>query len=489
LWICVPLAFALSSVAARAAEPPGTAPAATATAASAPAVSPAEAPPGEQPPAGGAPATGPLSVHIGDSDITLGGFMDMTAIFRSTNTGNGLGTNFSNFPFKQNATGTAPNPPGNLTESRFSAQNSRITLLATSKVGSANLRGYIEADFLGNTAQNLNITSNSNGLRMRLYWAQYQQGKFEFLAGQSWSFLVPNRNGLSPMPGDLFYSQDIDTNYQMGLTWGRVPGFRFIAHASDVVTAGVALENPQQYVGSATVLPNNFFINEVDNGSGSSAVGSSSPVPNPFMDVIGKVALDPKTGKTHQHIDAAFLVSEFKTFNPANSNTYNKTGYGGSVNAIVEPVANFRLIATNFISNGGGRYIANTNIPDFIVNPDFSLSNAKSWSGIYGAEITSHNTLLWGYWSIAHADQNTTLDLDGKRPIGYGVTNSQAANKHIKEATVGFTQTFFRDPKIGGMQLMFQYSYLTREPYSVPPGSDSEATMHMVYVNVRYILP
>ena len=109
--------------------------------------------------------TSPLAIHIGDADLLPGGFMDMTAIFRSTNTGNGLGTNFSNFPFTQVVTGgnVVNNPVGNLSETRFSAQNSRLTLQATSKVGSANLKGYVEADFLGNTAQNLNITSNSNG--------------------------------------------------------------------------------------------------------------------------------------------------------------------------------------------------------------------------------------------------------------------------------------------------------------------------------------
>src|SRR5262249_56069407 len=178
------------------------------------------------------------------------------------------------------------------------------------------VKGYIEADFLGNTAQNLNITSNSNGLRMRLYWVQYQQGKFEFLAGQSWSFLVPNRNGLSPMPGDLFYSQDIDTNYQMGLTWGRTPGFRVIAHATDTVALGLALENPQQYTGGGVVLPTGFVGGEVDTGSGGGNVGSSSPTPNPYPDIIGKVALDPKTGATHQHIDAPARVPALQTFHP-----------------------------------------------------------------------------------------------------------------------------------------------------------------------------
>jgi hypothetical protein len=448
---------------------------------------------GEQ--GGGVPSS-PLAIHVGDADLLIGGFMDATAIIRSTNTGNGLGTNFSNFPFTTviSSGNPVPSPTGNLSETRFSAQNSRITLQATSKVGGASLKGYIEADFLGNTAQNLNITSNSNGLRMRLYWVQYQQGKFEFLAGQSWSFLVPNRNGLSPMPGDLFYSQDVDTNYQMGLTWGRTPGFRFVAHATDTVTAGVALENPQQYTGGGVILPAGFVGGEVDTGSGGGNVGSSSPTPNPYPDIIGKVALDPKTGATHQHIDAAVLVSGFKTFNPTTNTSFTQTGYGGSVNANVEPVKNFHLIATNFFSKGGGRYIANTGIPDFIVNPDFSLSLAKSWSGIYGAELTVQQTLLYGYYSIAQVDQNTTFDTNGK-PIGYGIppsanaSNSQATNHKIQEGTFGITQTFFRDPKIGGMQLMLQYSYLKRTPYAVPSGTPSDAKTNMVYVNVRYLLP
>ena len=144
-------------------------------------------------------------------------------------------------------------------------------------------------------------------MRLRLYWVQYTSGKFEFLAGQSWSFLTPNRNGLSPMPGDLFYSQDVDTNYQMGLTWGRTTQFRFIAHASDIVTAGVSIENPEQYVGSAVVLPAAFTAAEVD--AGASNVGSASAVPNAYPDVIGKIAFDPKTGNTHQHIDAAVVLS------------------------------------------------------------------------------------------------------------------------------------------------------------------------------------
>lgn len=431
----------------------------------------------------------PLAIHVGAADLLIGGFMDMTSITRSSATGNGIGTNFSNFPFSSSVAG--PNPAANLSETRFSAQNSRLTLLATSKVGSASLKGYLEADFLGNTNQNLNVTSNSDGLRLRLYWAQYQQGKFEFLAGQSWSFLVPGRTGLSPMPGDLFYSQVVDTNYQMGLTWQRVAGFRFIAHPSDTVAVGVALENPQQYVGGAVVLPKAFTgccLFQVDQGA--AAIASSSPVPNPYPDFTFKVALDPKSKSgIHQHIDAAFFFRGFKTYNPTTDTSFSKTGYGGSVNFVVEPVKNFRLIATNFFSDGGGRYIANTGTPDFIVNPDFSMSLVKAWSGIYGTEITVKNTLVYGYYSVDRVTQNTTLDADGKTPIGYGVPGSTAANQNINEFTIGLTETLFRDAKIGGMQLMLQYSNLKRTPFSVPTGTPSDAKLNMFYLNVRYILP
>jgi hypothetical protein len=430
--------------------------------------------------------TSPLTIHIGDSDVTIGGFMDATSITRSTNTGNGLGTSFGSIPFTTTATG-APNPAGNLSETRFSSQNSRLTLQATSKVGGASLKGYVEADFLGNTSTNLNVTSNSDTLRLRLYWAQYTQGKFEFLAGQSWSMMTPNRTGLSPVPGDIFYSQDVDTNYQSGLTWGRELGFRFVAHATSAVTAGLALENPQQYIGGAVVLPAAFPAAEVDNGA--SAIGSASAVPNPYPDIIGKIAFDPKTGKTHQHIDAAVLVRGYKTFNPADSTTATATGTGESVNVVIEPVRNVRLIATNFFSNGGGRYIANENIPDFIVNGDQSLSLVKSWSGIYGLEVQPKNTLLYGYYSVVRADELTGFDVNGTTRIGFGIPGSQSANHKVNEITVGLTQTFFRDPKFGGMQLMIQYSNVERTPFSVPVNTPSSAKMNMVYVNVRYLLP
>jgi len=432
------------------------------------------------------PPTSPLAIHVGDADLLIGGFMDATVVMRSTGTGNGIATSFGSIPFSRTATG-ANNPAGNLSETRFSAQNSRLTLQATSTFGSARVKGYLEADFLGNTATNLNVTSNANTLRMRLFWGQYTRGTFEFLAGQSWSLMTPNRQGLSPMPGDIFYGQVVDTNYQSGLIWGREMGFRFIAHPSSRVTAGVALENPQQYVGGAVVLPASFPASEVETGAG--AVGSSSGVPNRYPDIIGKIALDPRTGRTHQHIDAAVLIRGYRTYNPATDADHSATGTAGSINVALEPVPNVTLIAMNYFSSGGGRYIANENIPDFIVNADHSMSLVKSWSGIYGAEVTAKKSLLYGYYSVAHADPLTAFDANGTTPIGFGVTGSQSANHIVEEFTAGLTQTFVKDARIGGMQLMLQYSKVRRTPFAVPVNTPATAATNMVYVNVRYILP
>ena len=439
------------------------------------------------------PPTSPLAIHVGDADLLIGGFLDMMSVTRSTNTGNGIATNFGGIPFKTTATG-APNLTGNLSETRFSAQNSRLTLQATSKMGGMNVKGYIEADFLGNTSTNLNVTSNSNGLRMRLYWAQVTMGKFEFLAGQSWSMMTPNRNGISPAPGDIFFSQNADTNYQAGLVWARTPGFRFILHPSGTLTAGVGLENPQQYVGSAVVLPAAFPAGQVDQGT--SNLGASSPVPNRFPDFIGKIALDPKMAKLHEHIDAAFLVRSYRTFMPSTSTKSSKTGTAGSINVSLEPgVPNVHIVLMNYFSDGSGRYIANTNLPDFIVNPDGSMATVSSWSGIYGAEANVKKSLIYGYYSRAQADPKTTFDANGTTVIGFGVPNSQSANHKVEEDTVGLTQTLLRDPKFGGLQIWLQYSHVKRtvfsSPQALPTGTlpGNVAKTNMFYVNFRYILP
>jgi len=421
------------------------------------------------------PAASPLQFRVGDTTIQVGAIVDGMTVGRSTATGNGIATSFGTIPFGNT-------PQGNLSELQMSAQNSRLSVLASGALGSMTVKGFIETDFLGNAPNALQVTANSNTPRMRLAWAQVLTGDFEFVGGQAWSMLTPNRRGLSPLTGDVFVSQNIDLNLQMGLTWTRAMQFRFIAHPSDTLTAGVALENPEQYVGSAVVLPASFPTFEVDNGS------VTNQTPNRFPDVIGKVAFDPKTGKTRQHVEAAVVLRGFKTYNPATQTKFSTTGTGVEAAGSFEVVPNFRILASGFWSDGGGRYIANVNGPDFIVNPDASQTLVGSRSTLAGAEYTYQRTVAYGYFSYASFDQTVTTDADGK-PIGYGIAGSTAANHTLHETTLGVTQTLFRDARVGALQVLGQYSNVARTPFSVPNGSPSHATTNMIFIDVRYILP
>src|SRR5579871_2019912 len=188
------------------------------------------------------PKDSPLSFHIGGADFTPGGFLDLTAFWRSTNAGTGYGTNFFSIPY-------ANTFPGQITETRFTAENSRLSLKAADRFKGTDVIGYVETDFHGNDPANLNVSSNSSTMRLRQYWVDVKTGKWEVLGGQAWSWLTPNRVGLSAAPSDVFYSLAMDANYQVGLTWTRAPQVRGIFHPNSHWGLGVALENPDQFIG------------------------------------------------------------------------------------------------------------------------------------------------------------------------------------------------------------------------------------------------
>src|SRR5581483_1628679 len=158
------------------------------------------------------PKNSPLSFRIGAADFTPGGFVDFTSVFRTTNTGNVVGTNFNLIPFNNTI-------QEHLTEFRMSAQHSRLSMKVNTNYGENKIAGYVEADFNGNDPANVFVSTNSHTNRLRLYWVDLKRGKWEILGGQSWSLLTPNRVGISPDPNDVFSTRNMDTNYQVGLAW------------------------------------------------------------------------------------------------------------------------------------------------------------------------------------------------------------------------------------------------------------------------------
>lgn len=432
----------------------------------------------------------PLSISIGNAQFTPFGFVDATLYGRSTNVGSGIGTNFGGIPFENTAA-------SHLSEVNFSAQNSRIGFRVDSTVHGARVLGYFEGDFLGSQPGNAFVTSNSNTFRMRNVFVDIRKGKFEVLAGQDWSLATPNRNSLSPLPSDIFYTQNMDTNYQAGLVWSRQMQFRFTLHPTDNFAVALSLENPQQYIGgsgglsaSAVALPSalaSSVASEFNTG------GNGSSVPNLYPDIIVKAAYDPHLAGRHLHFEAASLTRSFKDAIPAGApgsfQSHSITTESGEVNANLELFKNVRLVANTFFGSGNGRYVFGL-APDVIVRPDATLSSVHTFSTVDGFEANvSKRVLVYAYYGGIDIARNTAIDSDGK-PVGYGFAgSSNSDNRTIQEATFGVVPTVWKDLNYGSLSLILQYSYLTRAPWSVAVGAAARAQTKMYWVDLRYTLP
>jgi hypothetical protein len=425
----------------------------------------------------------PPYLRLGNVCITPVGFMDMTAVWRDKNAGSGIGSNFGGVPYNNTVN-------GNLSEFRFSPQNSRIGFRIDGDWKGAHFIGYNEFDFLGTSGSSaLQVTNGAVVPRLRLFWVDVRKDKLEFLAGQSWSMLTPNRSGISALPSDIFYSQVIDVNYMAGLTWTRQPGMRVLYHPNEKVTFGFSAEQPDAYIGgsaggSTSVLPSTYSaLSGTQLDAASTFLGSSALAP----DLIAKVAFDPSS---KYHFEVAGIESTFKTVNPSLlSQHFGKTGGGLQFGGNAEIVKGLRVISTNFLSDGDGRYLFGQ-APDLIVRGDGSLSLVHAYGTVDGFEETIKNTLLYTYYGGIYIGRDSAYASDGKTLVGYGYSGSaNSQNRAINEFTFGFNQTMWKNARYGAINLMGQYEYLTRDPWFVAIGSPKNTHDNTIYINIRYSLP
>jgi hypothetical protein len=462
--------------------------------------------PAAAPQANNAIPDSPLQVRLGTAYFTPVGFMDFTGVFRNHNAGGGIGSNFAAIPYEFPTSATGINLLNHVNEARLSIQNSRLGVRVDALVKGAHVIGYVETDFLGNNPTNVAVSSNSNTLRSRLYWVDVAKSKWEFLGGQTWSLITPGRTGISPLPGNLFFSQDIDVNYQAGLVWGRIPEFRFVYRPTDKTAVAFALDNQEQYWGGSAGGPKPLLptgptvVNGVAGLPGTQLNDQTTTVnaPQLFPDVIVKIAFDPSP-KFHVEIggvERQFRVAVNSTTSSASPIVNHRLSGGGAfVNLNFQLFNGFRVLTNNFWNQAGGRYIFGQ-VPDVTINPDGSLSPIRSSSTVTGFEYTHKNTFLYAYYGgiYVHRDIGLVNGLE----YGYGVDATGAAgnyttaitqNRTVQEFTVGLNQTLWRDTKYGALNLMGQYSYLTRNPWSVAAGNPTNAKLDLAFINLRYTLP
>jgi hypothetical protein len=453
------------------------------------------------------PKESPLSFRIGGTEFTPGGFVEFQNVFRSTNTGNVSATNFWSIPFSNT-------PAGHLTEFRSTGQYSRYSLKVAGKYGENNILGYLEGDFNGNDAANVFVTSNSHTNRLRVYWVDLKRGKWEFLGGQTWGLLTPNRTGMSPMPSDLAITIGDDAQTHVGLNYTRANEFRLIRHFNDKFQWGVAMENAQQFIGQGNevIFPSAFNAalgGQFDNGAVPGA-------PNAYPDLMTKMAYDSTLGGRKFHFEAGGLMTSAKTaivptLAAATFSKHTKIGAGMQAALNYEVFKGLRVLGSGMWGTGIGRYLIGMG-PQAVVAPvpaiaggtctpgaaggcDVAISMVRSGTALLGVEAQAGSKTQFGfYYGGAYFQRSFFKDLTlaAQPNIGFGAPNAATAsimNRAIQEGSFEWTQTFWKNPQYGAVLLVTQGSYVTRSPWFVPTGAPKNAHLGMGFVSMRYVLP
>jgi len=267
---------------------------------------------------------GPASIRYKGITITPGGFVAAETVFRNRAESADINTQFTGIPF-------AAADLAHVTENNFSARQSRFTLLASTKVGSATASGYYEGDFLGAGTTSNNRQTNSYVFRQRQIWAQaaFENG-WSFTGGQMWTLATETKKGMFNLREDL--PMMIDPNYVVGFTWARQYGFRTVKNFGDKFGLGFSVEGPQATIGgrgfsavttinsaaapatiitsgATTATTGNFFLNAPGNSGGLyNAFDGTGYTVNKAPDLIFKATADPGLG----HYELFGIVSFFR---------------------------------------------------------------------------------------------------------------------------------------------------------------------------------
>jgi hypothetical protein len=421
------------------------------------------------------------ALELGPAKIRLIGYPALTSVWRSNNNGGNVATNFNNIPFDNTV-------PGTTSEFRLSPQNTRLALRVDTDLKSSQVAGYFEMDFVGAPVGGNLVTQSGYPFRIRQAWLDWRKGKWEMTAGQLWSLMTPNKEGILPWPGDIAAPQVIDLNFVAGFVVGRFPQFRLVYRPTGKVAFGFSVENPEQEVSNSVVFPSalsNTLATQYNTGT------SGLNVPNMTPDFVLKGSFDDKiAGGRRIHFDVGTVVRSFRSWDGTTAAGKDYAfGWGVGANFNLELNRGVRWVLDGFDSAGGGRYIGGL-APDVIVRANGSISPIHSYSWVSGFEFApSKTTGLYFYYSGLYAQKNVALNSDGTCCVGFGFPGaSTAADRLIEEATAGYSRVLWKYESLGSVQWGLQYAYVWLHPW-VSGGGPGSANSSILFSQIRYNLP
>lgn len=470
------------------------------------------------------PETDPMSqktwwndkkIHINGLTITPGGFVAMEGLWRSRNIMSDIGSNFAAIP-------TLNLPQAYMRELRFSARQSRLSALAEGEINPNTLiSGYVEADFLGNGSGNSN-ESNSFDLRIRNFYTDidWNQSGWHLLAGQNWSLVTTNNDGITPR--NELIPPTIDAQYIPGFVWKRQAQLRLTKNFGKQIWAAVSVENPQTtFGGSPVCLPTPGGVGSVFDGIKNIfciAPGTGTlPSVNNFSfnhvpDVVGKLAFQANIHGHKTHLDVFGLYRDFydRVYTTTNVNTNKDTsGYGGGVGAFLEILPKVLDLQGNIlIGRGIGSYAAGL-LPDVTFASDGSLQPIQEIAFMAGATV--HATSALDVYVFGGEERQKAAFFFSPLPannfFGLGVPNANNSGCNIEGGICeGNTKVLWQmdigawdklyEGVYGQLKAGLQYSYTKKilfpgtdvQKAGVPTGVfvGGNTDDHMVFFSIRY---
>ena len=485
----------------------------------------------------------PLALHFKGITITPGGFLAAESVWRQHALASDINTPFNSLPFPGAA-------QAHIGEFYGSGRQSRVSLLAEGRLGSARLAGYVESDFLSAGITSNSNQSNSYSMRQRQVWGQAAlDSGWTFTGGQMWSLVTETKSGLDNRSEAL--PMTIDANYNVGFSWARQFGFRVTKNFNNKVWAGFSVENAQTTLGGHGAI-NNFVL-----GSQGASGGLYNPTSNYSFnaspDLVFKLAAQPGWG--HYEVfgvmrdfrDRIYPCATITTFNfcsGAVTNASNQAkiggGFGGNIRGTLAKRVDVGFHA--LVGNGIGRY-GSGGLPDTIAQPDGTLTPLRTYHTLatlelHGAKLDVYTnvgseyverryvtgSLLgtnFGYGSPFANNSGCgveTLPTPITTPVstppppgsttpgttnvpvlgttgtplsnGYnpgGLKNCNGDTRNLIEGTIGFWYKLYNGPK-GRLQWGPQYSYIVRNTWQ-GTGGDPSAKESMILTSFRYYLP
>jgi hypothetical protein len=405
--------------------------------------------------------------------ITLGGFAAMETVFRSRNEGADISSSYSGLPLNN-----APN--AHTAEDRFTARQSRLSLLAQGDVSpTIHLSGYGEFDFQASAVTGNSNESNSYSPRIRNLYAaaSWDQpfGGFEVLGGQNWSLVTLTTKGITER-GEV-PPLTIDAQYVPGFTWARQPQLRFVANINKEFWFAISAENPQTtFYNSGKFLPGVSIVDNLTPTSGfpsQAGVGYTLSL-NKYPDVVAKVAVDETLDGHTVHAEAYGLLRDFYDRLTSGGVTGNQDTVGGGVGGglIVSVIPKmFELQGSGLVGKGIGRY-GSGQLSDVSFGVDGVLHPIREYQVLVGG-VGHIGPKIDAY---AYAGQEREFgQAYGNSTVFNGLGSPYLSNagcdteggtcaastKYVDQITTGFWDRVYSG-KFGRLQWGIQYSYTER---------------------------